>query len=82
MLKDAPGVIRTHNLLIRSQMLYPIELRVRKDPKTSPKAGEVKQTGSRIGGAGILFLITESYKQDFCFILFMGRTLRSFVAIW
>jgi hypothetical protein len=55
---------------------------VRKDPKTSPKAGEVKQTGSRIGGAGILFLITESYKQDFCIILFMGRTLRSFVAIW
>jgi hypothetical protein len=25
----APGVIRTHSLLIRSQMLYPIELRVR-----------------------------------------------------
>jgi hypothetical protein len=25
----APGVIRTHNLLIRSQMLYPVELRVR-----------------------------------------------------
>lgn len=24
----APGGVRTHNLLIRSQMLYPIELRV------------------------------------------------------
>jgi hypothetical protein len=29
MLSNAPGVIRTHNLLIRSQMLYPVELRVR-----------------------------------------------------
>jgi hypothetical protein len=28
-LRHAPGVIRTHNLLIRSQMLYPVELRVR-----------------------------------------------------
>jgi hypothetical protein len=41
--KLAPGVIRTHNLLIRSQMLYPIELRVRKDPETSPGAGKVKR---------------------------------------
>ena len=28
-MRHAPGVIRTHNLLIRSQMLYPVELRVR-----------------------------------------------------
>jgi hypothetical protein len=28
-MSNAPGVIRTHNLLIRSQMLYPVELRVR-----------------------------------------------------
>jgi hypothetical protein len=41
--RHAPGVIRTHNLLIRSQMLYPIELRVRKDPETSPGAGKVKR---------------------------------------
>src|SRR5258708_20010250 len=43
----APGVIRTHNLLIRSQMLYPIELRVRKDRQANAKVREVKQTGSR-----------------------------------
>ena len=43
----APGVIRTHNLLIRSQMLYPIELRVRKDRQANAKAREVKQTGNR-----------------------------------
>ncbi len=43
----APGVIRTHNLLIRSQMLYPIELRVRKDRQANAKVLEVKQTGSR-----------------------------------
>jgi hypothetical protein len=42
----APGVIRTHNLLIRSQMLYPIELRVRKDRQASAKALEVKRTGN------------------------------------
>jgi hypothetical protein len=43
----APGVTRTHNLLIRSQMLYPIELRVRKDRQGNVKAREVKQTGKR-----------------------------------
>ena len=42
-LRHAPGVIRTHNLLIRSQMLYPIELRVRKDRQANAKAREVKQ---------------------------------------
>jgi hypothetical protein len=41
----APGVTRTHNLLIRSQMLYPIELRVRKDRQASAKALEVKRSG-------------------------------------
>jgi hypothetical protein len=41
----APGAIRTHNLLIRSQMLYPIELRVPKDRQGNAKAREVKQTG-------------------------------------
>ena len=45
--KHAPGVIRTHNLLIRSQMLYPIELRVRKDRQANVKAREVKQTAKR-----------------------------------
>jgi hypothetical protein len=40
-------VIRTHNLLIRSQMLYPIELRVPKDPQANAKVREVKQTGNR-----------------------------------
>jgi hypothetical protein len=45
--RHAPGVIRTHNLLIRSQMLYPIELRVRKDRQANAKVREVKQTGSR-----------------------------------
>jgi hypothetical protein len=33
----APGESRTPNLLIRSQTLYPIELRVREEPKE--KAG-------------------------------------------
>ena len=49
--RHAPGVIRTHNLLIRSQMLYPIELRVRKEPESSPKAGEVKQPRDRLARA-------------------------------
>src|SRR5215218_1779285 len=31
---DAPGESRTPNLLIRSQMLYPIELRAPNDPMT------------------------------------------------
>jgi len=48
---------------------------VRKDPEISPKAGEVKQTGNRIGGGGILFSnLLQSYKEDFCFLPFMGRT--------
>jgi hypothetical protein len=45
--RHAPGVIRTHNLLIRSQMLYPIELRVRKDRQANAKVREVKETASR-----------------------------------
>jgi hypothetical protein len=44
----APGVIRTHNLLIRSQMLYPIELRVRLKGRRV-LVGEGK---SRVGSGG------------------------------
>jgi hypothetical protein len=39
----APGVIRTHNLLIRSQMLYPVELRVRQDGKGTARVYKVKE---------------------------------------
>ena len=46
-MRHAPGVIRTHNLLIRSQMLCPIELRVRKDRQANAKAREVKQAEKR-----------------------------------
>ena len=35
----APGEIRTHDLLIRSQTLYPTELRAQKDKKMAEKEG-------------------------------------------
>jgi hypothetical protein len=41
--RHAPGVTRTHNLLIRSQMLYPIELRVRKGKKGTAGCRKVKR---------------------------------------
>jgi hypothetical protein len=57
----APGVIRTHNLLIRSQMLYPIELRVRKDPEASAKTREVKRAGPRYLGHSFPFRWLAGY---------------------
>ena len=41
----APGVIRTHNLLIRSQMLYPVELRVRNRMGRVPRTGVMSSDG-------------------------------------
>ena len=38
-LKDAPGKTRTCNLLIRSQMLYPIELRVLYSARSENRGG-------------------------------------------
>ena len=60
----APGMIRTCNLLIRSQMLYPIELRVRlergkgyfgeKESQEGENAGERRNTGDGIQETGDL----------------------------
>ena len=47
--RHAPGVIRTHNLLIRSQMLYPVELRVR-----TGWEGYFQGYESQAGGSGFL----------------------------
>ena len=44
-MRHAPGVIRTHNLLIRSQMLYPVELRVRNRMGRVARAGAMSSDG-------------------------------------
>jgi hypothetical protein len=44
-------LIRTANLLIRSQMLYPIELRVRREGDNRERLGEVKAKQVAAGSA-------------------------------
>ena len=46
----APGRIRTPNLLIRSQALYPIELRAPRANRGPRKVAEGTQTGLRLQG--------------------------------
>jgi hypothetical protein len=87
----APGVTRTHNLLIRSQMLYPIELRVRKTQKVALSQAKSRDW-NRVARGGILLLnLTKITKSTFASLslgkTFLGRknllcSLRSFVAIW
>ncbi len=40
-----PGGIRTPNLLIRSQLLYPVELQTRCEPTSAPRRDEAPATG-------------------------------------
>src|SRR5690348_10224391 len=53
-LVDAPGGTRIPNLLIRSQMLYPVELRARSnDDRTDRQAGRVQTRIIEGNGGGV-----------------------------
>ena len=53
-IKSAPDRSRTHNLLIRSQTLYPVELRAHTDNKDIDGAEDRNRTGTVISHRRIL----------------------------
>ena len=61
-LPHAPEGTRTPNLLIRSQMLYPIELRAQRQLRTADKWCELRTTG----GVQTTGFVNERYKTRTC----------------
>ena len=59
---NAPEGTRTPNLLIRSQMLYPIELRAQRQLRTADKWCELRTTG----GVQTTGFVNERYKTRTC----------------